>query len=86
MLPIGQAYLNAILNKTVAKPLLIKEAFYGSTSTSTYSTALPVVLQYSEQILMAPPMKLVLFGREVVTSVPLTRCTYRYFIGTQVQV
>ena len=52
----------------------------------SYSAGLPVVLQHSEKIPMALPMQVVLFGREVVTSVLFTRCTYRYYIGTRVQV
>ena len=51
-----------------------------------YSTSLPVVLQHSEKIPMALPMQLALFGREVVTSILFTRCTYRYYISTRVQV
>ena len=33
--PINQAHSKAIPEATIAKPLLIKEAFYGSTRTST---------------------------------------------------
>ena len=74
MAPINQAHSKAILDVTVAKPLLyIKEAFYGSI------VQYWLVLQYSETIPIALSMQLALFGREAVTSVLVTHCTYRYY-------